>query len=263
MARFTKLSRTLAVVVPALFAGCSHYATVDGVPAYHHGLSDDNKGNTALIEGVDSKTFRVLSGGGYAMDRYSVYWSGKRVPEAHVQTFRALSGSYGRDDAKVFYDGQSNPEADLATFELMSDGARDKDAIYSGARRTLACDPKTYKVLRGPWHVDNQCVYIMGRQVAGADRNTFKVINFEYGMDAAHVYLFEKQLPAADPSTFKIIGNMYEEDAVHVYYGSRLVPGGDPVTFHPINPGSPEARDKDRCYRRGIEVDCGTLGNGR
>ncbi|GLQ87137.1 hypothetical protein GCM10007898_07030 [Dyella flagellata] len=250
------------MVVASLLAACSHYATVDGIPAYHHGLSDDGKGYTTPIEGVDAKTFRVLTGG-YAVDRYSVYWSGNRIFEANAQSFKALSGAYGKDNAHVFYDGQPIPGVDLPTFELVSEVARDKDAIYDGMRRTPACDPKTYKVLKGPWHVDSQCVYIMGKKLAGADRSTFKVIDFEYGMDAAHVYLFEKPLPAADPSTFKIIGNMYEEDAVHVYYESRLVPKADPATFHPINAGSSEARDRDRCYRRGIEVDCSTLANGR
>jgi hypothetical protein len=103
----------------------------------------------------------------------------------------------------------------------------------------------------------------MGKQLTDVDRSTFKVINSVYGMDATHVYMFDKQLPGADPFTFKIIGNMYEEDVAHVYYESRLVPGADPVTFHPNDAGSPEARDQHRCYRRGLEVDCNTLGSGR
>jgi hypothetical protein len=54
------------VVVAILLAACSHYATVDGIPACHHGLSDDSKGYTAPIKGADPKTFSVLTGGGYA-----------------------------------------------------------------------------------------------------------------------------------------------------------------------------------------------------
>jgi hypothetical protein len=42
MRRYHKLSGTLAVVAAALLAACSHYATIDGIPAYHRGLSDDS-----------------------------------------------------------------------------------------------------------------------------------------------------------------------------------------------------------------------------
>lgn len=225
--KFHYLTLIILTVLP--LSSCDRYTTINGIPAYHHGFGDDNKGYNTPIAGADKVSFHVIHGSEYAKDKRSVYFRGLAVDEADPHTFTALPNGYGKDANRGFYDGQPIQGSDGKTFETLPGGwARDQHDVYAGAEALHACDPRTFRNLDGHWHVDSRCAY--------------------YG---------NEKISYADAATFQSLGDSYAKDERNVYWNGRIILDADPLSFHLTGLLCQVcARDNYQCYTDGEITNC-------
>lgn len=202
--------------------------------SYVYSTWDESQGRVAHpIIGIESQSFQILTGHGYAKDRLRVYYHWNPVPDADTTSFVALTDLYGKDNAHVYYEDKTIPGADPASFVLFDiQWGKDAQDVYRQERPLEACDPTTFVLLQESWQRDNQCVYREGNKLPNADAPSFVVLNYWFGKDKEHVYSFLATIiEGADAATFKL-----REGVCQVC-----------------------AEDKNRCYRYEEPVECASL----
>lgn len=78
---------------------------------------------------------------GYVVDRWNVYYRGRKVEGASASSFKNLGGGYGKDAWSVFYGGVKIGDAAVLSFEYLGDGyAKDAWNHYHCGRKVPFMD---------------------------------------------------------------------------------------------------------------------------
>lgn len=164
------------------------------------------------IPGMLINLARGISNTGFFKAKNYVYYNGKKLPNADVNSFRiyAKNSEYANDVNHVYYEGKTIKDADPKTF------------ICAGLKS-------------GYFWTDNKFVYINGKAIAGSDSASFKELADHHWKDKFHVYYGNKALEDADPSTYITFSDSehYSKDAKNVYYYSKKIPEADASSFVP------------------------------
>lgn len=88
------------------------------------------------IEGIDQKSFKVLSNINFAIDKEHAYFQGKLIDKANPSHFQPLTDNtygYAKDGDHVFFDNAIIINADPLSFEVLDfPYSRDKNDVYCG-----------------------------------------------------------------------------------------------------------------------------------
>lgn len=212
-----------------------------------------------VVSGADPHSFQVIEDKLYAKDKRAVYYRKYSVVGADPRSFRLLTERYSLDAYHVYLNGKLIPGADPATFQLItSDWARDKNDIYLASWPIESCDPATFRIVNHNWAVDSQCAYASFNKLPGADPGTFSALNRGYAKDKDHVYAaftreFVKEelseLPAAVQNNMAITSQS-------ILYLAHRIDLADTDAFVVDDKLFENARDRYRCFRRGVVVEC-------
>lgn len=87
----------------------------DRAHVYHY----DHQGKPKWVRKADPDTFESLDNGIYGKDRQSVFCRTTRIAGARVEHWRMLGGNYSKDDRNVYYDGRCMADADIESFQVV------------------------------------------------------------------------------------------------------------------------------------------------
>ena len=131
---------------PATFKVLKRYVTADTYGVYYnndiinnsHGLCfrflnnryaiDDNQvyyepsDLNSIIHGVDKNTFSIIGDdySDYAKDENHLYYKGKVIEDAHINSFSILEKDFSKDGTSIFYKREKIKEADYNSFQILS-----------------------------------------------------------------------------------------------------------------------------------------------
>lgn len=92
------------------------------------------------VEGASAASFKNL-GGGYGKDAWSVFYGGMKIGDAATLSFEYLGGGYAKDAWSVFYSGVKIGDAAVHSFEYLGDGcAKDAWNHYHCGRKVSFMD---------------------------------------------------------------------------------------------------------------------------
>ena len=230
----------------------------------------ESGGTVEVLRGVDGRTFRQLSPrtpmgscrAGYAADRNTVLYEGKRVKDADVATFRVISANqwagistlYAKDRYRVYGEGVEISKA-VDSFRVLDGGyATDGNRGFVGAK---ALSGEGFTTLgHGMYAKSTAAVFMRGEPLEGLDPQTFDVFRERpsYGRDAKKVIWWGRVIEGADPGSFAIVAATVDhaKDKFAVYYGVERIPGADPATIRQID--SYYFRDARAVYLEGKEI---------
>ncbi len=226
--------------------------------------------NQKEIEGVDIPTFSqlVFWNKFYAKDKNAIYYKGKIIEKADLETFEILRYSdYSKDKNSLYFKDKKVSGVDLETFEIIDwDYAKDKDSVYFQQKIINKADPVTFEPLDpffSYYSKDKQYVYYQGELVRGADPGTLKKVELNagnsrnidfgstYASDKNSVYFDGEKILGADPKTFEALSSDLSKDKNDFYYlGKKL--NVDLKIFEYILEGSCfKGKDKNKTYEYG------------
>ncbi len=102
----------------------------------------------------------------YAQDSLNVYFAGKRLDGAIVDSFKALGNGYAKDKWTVFYIGKKLDVSHVSSFEALGNGyAKDKnDAYYLGKKMNVPYD-SAFEALGNGYAKDKYNAYYLGKKM--------------------------------------------------------------------------------------------------
>ena len=127
----------------------------------------------------------------YAKDDKNIYYMGKIIEGADVNTFETISYEYAKDSKNVYYDGKIIKEADSKSFLIIPNNV-------SGFYRSM---DYSYVYVK-----DDYRVYLHGEVLEGADSLSFQKMGGNIARDKFNIYLDNKKLKNIDVETFEYIG---------------------------------------------------------
>ena len=254
-------SGVVLTVLSCLLAGCGYPKYAVREDDVVRVTVDEAYGRREVVlPGADPASFVVLIEGGWAKDATTVFRYNTPVEGALPDSFERLDERYFVDAARVYLEDEPLPGADPATFEPFPwPWSRDAAGLWHGASPVTACDPSSFGLIDDGWAADAECVYGGPAPLDGVDVASFEVLGSGYARDRNAVYgLFYRDLGAEDLA--RLADPLRRRMAAHAFpklgLGAR-VPTADPLTFVLVDDDEAiDARDRDRCYRRGEQVDC-------
>jgi len=100
------------------------------------------------IQGIDPKTFQVLTSNGFARDKQRAYSTWFQIPGADVSSFVVISKFYAKDSTRVYFGHYVVEQADVNSFVVLSDTyARDSRRVYYLYRVIEQADISSFVVL--------------------------------------------------------------------------------------------------------------------
>lgn len=177
-----------------------------------------------------------LLAGDYKWRDHAVYYKGRVIPTADMQTFVDLGLGYAKDHRFVYYEGKILPYVDPSTFRLLP-----PDYPIETDSEGEAPGHRAYRVIRNE-------VFYHGRRIE-ASASRFQDLGMGYAKDAFHVFYRGKIIESASAPTFQHVGGRYFKDAFHVYHDGQEMPDVSTSSFQ--YDGDGYAHDAFRTYRHG------------
>lgn len=204
------------------------------------------------IKEADLQTFKIAQGG-YAHDDHFVYHLGIKVDGSSGSTFKEIDYMYSCDENQVYFYGQIIPNMKGKTFALIGQSGLGSDGRYVcyGATILENADPDTFVNLGCGYEKDANQVYFRGYIMPEFDPQTFETIEWGYVKDKNGVYCDNGLIPGANPAKFVTLGKKYGKDEEHVYYLRTRLDDCLPASFvaDPLDPNKGE--DALAVYNRG------------
>ena len=105
---------------------------------------------------------------GHAGDKKNVYYDGRRIEGADVNTFEVIEPcvfGYSKDKVSVYYEDKKIPGSDPKTFEILGENgySKDKNNAYFGNFIINGADIKSFKALKGTRAEDKTNYYESGK----------------------------------------------------------------------------------------------------
>lgn len=207
--------------------------------------------NDHPVEGADSNTFLCYLSE-YAIDASHVYKFGRRDRTLTAKTFRCFSFAYHGDEHSVrTYSGGRIQEADVESFRALDRGY---EPMPGGA--------VAFILRSTGYAADRNRVYWCdsggkGMHVVKASAASFEAMTCTFGRDDRHVFSGRAAIPKANPKTWRHIDGPFSTDERLVFCLGRVVAGADPATFqvYTNSIGSQDyARDRSRYYAGSNEI---------
>lgn len=205
----------------------------------------------------------------YSKDDTHVYYEGKIISNADVNTFVVLSCKatpeggcdiyYAKDKNHAYisnYDGnQIWSEADPETLQVVYGSIlKDKNNVYGLKSDCESCvqkhDPITFVSLGGGYFKDKNVIQYWYWSIPTNSTSTFQALG-ESGLAKDNEYVWNglKIIERADPTTFKLIDGYdywYATDKDHVFIRGKLIHQLNPKTLNIINKNY--AKDADTVW---------------
>lgn len=231
-----------------------------------------------VVDGADKASFQVIESGKpqrYARDKSRMYYRGKVIVGADLDSWTFVNSEYGRDkhgyyangrrvqgsgfvmliynyaktEKEVFLNGIPLEGADAASFEVWHPTvrtARDKKQIYFKGAPIPKADVATFERVNGYLFKDKRAVYLEGRELQGLDPARLRTSKYEtYALDDELVFSGHKLVPR-DAATFEELQPPWSKDKFGAYHWDKPIKGADVESFVGKSVGA--AQDKNYRY---------------
>ncbi|WP_394266110.1 DKNYY domain-containing protein [Anaerotignum sp.] len=142
------------------------------------------------LRGADPVSFQVLNYA-YAIDKWAVYTTSGRVPDAELATFHVLDNGQNESGAPQGYAKDSQQ-----VYFHNGDG---KVKIIKGA------EASTFRSFGDTFFaVDSKRIYAYGKQLPKADLTSWELLPHWYSHDAKRVYYLNREIKGVDLASFAV-----------------------------------------------------------
>jgi hypothetical protein len=205
------------------------------------GVSIVHYGKTYQVPGADSSTLVSFPNTPFAKDKNYVYYNGKVLINAQVDSFTILNMSYGKDESSVYRMNNKIIGAEPQSFKIITQdkddfvygvySEDDNDIFYDGVVVNDICDKSSFRhVFKSKYRTrfarDNECFYYGEKQIPVRNPKDFKVFNISFSSDGETVFFNHAPLKTASVETFR---------------------SGRGIHF---------GRDDDKCFYKSFKIDC-------
>ena len=235
------IQRTLLLgFISFILASCASNGNYKYVKS-DSGVSIVHFGNTYQVPGADSSSLVSFPNTRYAKDKNYVYYDGKVLINAQVDSFTVLNMSYGKDESSVYREENKIIGAEPQSFKLITQdqddfvygvySKDDKDIFYDGVIVNNVCDKSSFRQVfkskyRTRYARDNDCFYYGGKQIPVKNPKGFKAFDISFSTDGETVFFKHVPLKTASVESFR---------------------RGRGIDF---------GRDDDECFYRAFKIDC-------
>lgn len=220
----------------------SGYAVGAGVTYFVKDSANPAKGMEKIVAQADPGSFELL-----------------RLPLFERGPCAGRRVEFARDKARVFYRWQVIKGADPQTYAFIDDiYARDKSAVYSGAKR-LTTRVGSFKTVgdTGLYATDGRLHFYRDVVIAGTD---FRLLGGEaqsargYAVTSSKVYHNGQVVAQADAGSFELFKPEVgiTRDKRFVFFNDVVLPGADPATFEQVNGYT--FKDRTGVFSEGIRI---------
>jgi hypothetical protein len=116
----------------------------------------------------------------YTYSNNTLYYLGKPMFQADINTFEVLQGGYAQDQNVIYYDGRTVLGLDRNSFEVLGYGiGKDKTGIWV-FNRSMNINGETLKALGNLYYQVDDDIYYFELKVEGADISTFQPLPKDY-----------------------------------------------------------------------------------
>lgn len=206
------------------------------------GVSIVHYGKTYQVAGADPSTLISFPNTRYAKDKNYVYYDGKVLINAQVDSFTVLNMSYGKDKSSVYRKENQITGADPQSFKLITQhkddfiygvySEDDNDIFYDGLIVNNVCDKSSF------------------RQVFKSKYRT------RYAQDNKCFYYGENKIPVTNPKSFKSININFSTDGETIFFKHAPLKTANIETFQTKRGGIHFSRDDKKCFYKSFEIDC-------
>lgn len=155
-----------------------------------------------VVKGIDSVSTGSYN---YRIEKDSVFFDDKHIPEAESATFEQIGRNYSKDSKHVFYCNSFLDPQKLfiaKTFEIV---------MLENA------DPNSFKLISEKYGRDDKSVFYKGFVIPEADPESFREFDANFYLDKSKIFHGRSILQGADPAYFMSIGNSFYRDQKHVW----------------------------------------------
>ena len=141
---------------------------------------------------------------------FDVGGMGNKVVDINIKKLKELSSVYYKNDTAVFYN-------------YIRDVGSSQPLVMQTLYMVEEADPNSFKILQGPYAVDNKFAYFHGFLVHDADCESFRPLTPVYSKDANNVFFKNCKIKDADLQSFKTINNggyydfAYDDNYLYFY----------------------------------------------
>ena len=165
----------------------------------------------------------------FAKDKNHVYYRWQVVQGADPQTYAFIDDHYARDKSAI-YAGARRLTTRVANFQAKGAYATDGKAHFY---RDVVIPGRGFRLLGGEadaargYAASDSRVYHNGQAIARADAKTFELFKPEVGItrDRRFVYFKDAVIPGADPQTFEQVNGYTFKDKSGVYTEGKKITG--------------------------------------
>jgi hypothetical protein len=169
---------------------------------------------------------------------------------------------YAKDKNHIYYNGKALAEADVDSFKSVKNSkylAKDRRYVYANENIIQGIHAPSFEVMDSEYSKDKKTVFYYLKPIKGADPKTFVYPSkfSPFSADKSRVFYRENMLPNSDSASFEVlkVGNSftgYAKDKGQVYFYDQLMPDADVETFEAT--GLFTARDKNAEYQKAEKV---------
>jgi len=194
----------------------------------------------------------------------AIFYEGRRVHRADVESFEQLSQQWGVDRQRVYAFWRERKQIDRASFRLLNAiYAVDKSRVHYNVGIVSKADPNTFQALdpgyfcskhggetwrTGGYGCDSQSVWWWNLRIHGADPKTFVSMRNGFGYDVNHVYCEHRRIKGANPRTWVPGPEWYSADTRHGFCYAKAIKGLDVEWMSAVYGALDCVRDRERYY---------------
>ncbi|MFM7016683.1 MAG: DKNYY domain-containing protein [Bacteroidota bacterium] len=247
MIKYKVVKRGMTVLlynVVILITACSSGYKIEGDKVYYE-YANEAHGQQKVLLKADAKTFQVLKHEGYAKDAHTVFYYGKELKGADVNSFESLGDFYARDKNVGWYSMDSIKGSHGPTLKIVNDyySTDGSDYFYTSFPLHIT-NVQKFKFVIGEndyqcWTTDGAFYYFNQYKVPSFDYNHFIIYPKSGGLsrDQKWVYFYNHRLnvdengktivDTIDAATMKSNGYLDARDkwgCINVYHGREKCP---------------------------------------
>jgi hypothetical protein len=170
---------------------------------------------------------------------------------------------YSVEGSKVTYHGwQVVAAADPSTFEVLPEVefAKDKQRVYVLGYVIPGADPKTFRVIKGPYSRDGSTAYCGNIPMKVQDIDRFEVVRCDGSWETCFDkrgflghFGYSLESVTVGAGTPAVTGDGWARDVMYYYYGPVRIVAADYDSFEPID--ARRAKDRNHTYSGGEPTD--------
>jgi len=230
--------------------GC--YSEIEGKICYTQATGEkvalkEANPKTVLVIGNKTPGYTCLNKDIWLKDEMNVYYKGKLLIGADVNTFKVLSLGFSKDKNHVFFQGKKLKNTNAESFRTLTGFfAKDKKQVYYKDKViSRILDVEGFEVIDGFIVRDSQNIYTINKTAIKFFKkdlehkfDVFKTVQNtigKYYSDGKNIYYLDAEsnkiskIQFANCSKFKVLDKMhYATDSLYVFYKDKIISGLKP-----------------------------------